>query len=160
MRLAAWRPSYEAFLAHPEPWVFLLPWARNASCLPIACDWTHAFGVTEPGDVVTFEHEPWPGSSGPPPGKLTEVRWLNVALHQGMSRYPWLKDLLPPRPSDAQNCSMCNAAAQLPPDFVCYCGGAGWVPASDSWVNKDRFVRCDRRATGETINGPREPNHG
>lgn len=137
--LAGWRTAFEAFLAAPGPWDFLGTWARDSACLPVYCDWTHAFGVTEGGDVVVFEFEPWPGVAGPPDGKLTDLRWVNIALHQGAQRYAWLKDLLPARPSDAQKCPVCNGTGQVPvpADLICYCGGAGWVPAGDSRANMD-----------------------
>jgi hypothetical protein len=136
--LAYWRPAFEAFLADPGLWGFLASWARGCPCLPVYRNWTHAFGVMEEGDVVVFQYEPWPGVVGPPDGRLTDIRWMNVAIHEGMKRYPWLKELLPPRPADAQECSMCSGTGTVPPEFICYCGGSGWVPASDTWVNRDR----------------------
>jgi hypothetical protein len=84
--------------------------------------------VTEQRTVVVLEHEPWPGISGHPNGRGTDIRLLNTALHAGMKRYPWLKDLLPQRPADAQTCSACNGTGQFPvADLICSCGGAGWV---------------------------------
>jgi hypothetical protein len=142
----AWQASFERFLAEPGSWKFLVQWARTSACLPIYCDWTHAFGLTADGDVIAFEHEPWPVPTSmqialpETPCLVSDERLLNLGLHQGAKRYPWLSALLPARPSDAQVCSMCNGTGNVPvPDLICYCGGAGWVPRGDTWVNKDRF---------------------
>ena len=98
------------------------------------------------GKVIVFQYEIWPGTSGPPDGELADIRLVNVALHEGVKRYAWLTALLPVRPRDAQSCSMCEGAGTFPAESVaalaeltCYCGGAGWVPATDTWVNKRRF---------------------
>jgi hypothetical protein len=132
LRLPEWRVAFEAFLANPGPWDFLVPWARDTACLPVYCDWTHAIGVAEDGGVFAIAHERGPRDGGPPDGELSDVRLLNVALRSGMGRYPWLEALLPRRPSDARECSTCRGTGRLPaPSGICYCGGAGWVPASD-----------------------------
>lgn len=47
-----WEAAFEAFVARPDPWNFLLAWARDSRCLPVYCDWTHAFGVNIAGRVV------------------------------------------------------------------------------------------------------------
>jgi hypothetical protein len=146
MDLATWTNAFDAFVAEPGPWKYLVSWVRASRCLPVYCDWTHAIGVTEHGMVIVFEHDPSPASSGPPDGELTDVRLVNVALHQGAKRYAWLKALLPPRPIDAQQCSMCGGTGEHPMNglgdvtrLICYCGGAGWVPATDTWVNEKRL---------------------
>ena len=135
-----WQTSFDAFLVRPDPWEFLASWAREATCLPVYCDWTHAFGVRADGTMLAFEHDPKPGCS-PERRVVTDLRELNIALREGTKRYPWLEALLPPRPTDAQDCSMCSGTGRVPEPLICYCGGAGWVPASDTWVNRDRFVR-------------------
>jgi hypothetical protein len=53
-------------------------WARRAECLPIYCGWTHAFGVTEDGTFLMFEHDPSPGAQ-PEESALLDLRWQNVA---------------------------------------------------------------------------------
>jgi hypothetical protein len=126
-----WQTAMAAFLDQPETWDWLVSWARAAECLPIYCDWTHAFGVTRHGEVVAWEHEPWAGvGSRLASGPVSDVLALNLALHQGKERYPWLAALLPPRPIDARTCSVCSGTGRLPAPAICYCGGAGWVPAS------------------------------
>jgi hypothetical protein len=135
-----WRTAMAAFLDQPGKWDWLASWARASECLPIYCDWTHAFGVTADGEVIAWEYEPWPEVSGVPTGRVTDAHWLNVALHQGKERYPWLAVLLPACPIDAQTCSMCGGTGRCPvAAMICYCGGAGWVPASDTWVNRERL---------------------
>lgn len=142
MDSAAWRTAFTRFLEAPAKWDFLLEWARRSQCLPVYCDWTHAFGVTEHGDVIAFEHEERPGYDGPREGKLTDLRLLNVALYRGMKRHAWLEELLPPRPAAAQDCSSCGGTgAAAAANLTCYCGGAGWVPAGDTWVDKGRLAR-------------------
>jgi hypothetical protein len=96
--------------------------------------------VAENGDVVAFAFEPWPGLTVPPDGKLTDVRWINVALHHGMKRYAWLSEILPPRPWDAQECPVCNGTGQFPvaADVTCHCGGAGWVPETGTDGRRQR----------------------
>jgi hypothetical protein len=138
---ADWRTAMAAFLQQPGKWDWLVSWARAGQCLPIYCDWTHAFGVTADGEVIAWEHEAWPGVAEVPIGRVTDVRLLNIALNQGTQRYPWLAVLLPSRPVDAQTCSMCGGSGRVPVPVVCYCGGAGWVPANDTWVNRDRLLK-------------------
>ena len=133
MDAETWRTAFTTFQEAPGRWDFLLEWARASRCLPVYCDWTHAFGVDERGDVFAFQHETWPGHVGPREGRLTDLRLLNVVLHQGRKKHAWLDALLPSRPVDAQDCSMCGGTgAAATPDIICYCGGAGWVPAEDT----------------------------
>ncbi len=138
MDAVQWQTSFEAFLACPDPWDFLVSWARDSACLPVYCDWSHAFGVKADGTVIVFEHDPKPGSV-PEKRIVADLRELNIALREGMKRHPWLVAMVPERPSDAQDCSMCNGTGRVPEPLICYCGGAGWVPASDTWVNTGRF---------------------
>jgi hypothetical protein len=137
--LELWRAAYLAFLQDPD-WSFLLPWARASGCLPIYCDSTHAFGLSADEQLILYEHDAPPGRP-PETYAATDLRMQNLALIQGAERYPWLTALRPARPADAQDCSMCSGTGGVPEPFVCYCGGAGWVPADDTWVNKRRLER-------------------
>jgi hypothetical protein len=137
VNVALWRSAFQSFLDQPGPWEFIASWAKESRCLPVYCDWTHAFGVTEDGSVFAYEHDPWPQASLTPANeriplnaKVSDPSWLNVALRHGMKAYPWLEDLLPERPSDAQDCSQCSGTGRIPiaADLVCHCGGSGWVP--------------------------------
>jgi hypothetical protein len=124
-----WDAAFRSFLAAPRTWDWLVPWARASRCLPIYCDWTHALGIQENGDIVSHPHEEWPGKASEADHVVTELRIVNLALHQGRERYAWLAAAFPPRPGDAQACSTCEGTGRLPPPMICYCGGAGWVPA-------------------------------
>ena len=143
---AEWESAYRTFLALPGKWDWLLPWAQESKCLPIYCDWTHAFGLRSDSEVIAYEHEPWPGTETrtllhASPCVVTHLRLLNLAIVEGAKRFPWLIDLRPARPPDAQACSMCGETGALPAPLVCYCGGAGWVPGDDTWVNHKRLSR-------------------
>jgi hypothetical protein len=143
----AWTTAYEDFLANPGPWDFLADWARAWTCLPVYVDWTHALGVRSTGSVVAYEHEPWPlpiemnNLLPVTPCVVEHPRLINLALYQGARRYLWLLAVVPQRPADAQVCSSCDGTGQLPVDVICYCGGAGWVPADDTWVNHERLTK-------------------
>lgn len=132
MDVRAWRRDFAAFLTEPGPWGFVAGWAEAARCLPVYVDWTHAIGVAEDGAVIAFAHEP--NCEGPATGERVDLRWQNVALRFGLARHPWLAELLPARPADAQTCSVCAGTGRVPVEgLVCHCGGAGWVPADDAW---------------------------
>lgn len=147
----AWTTAYETFLANPGHWAHLVAWARAWNCLPVYEDWTHALGVTSTGSVVACEVEPWPlpieMSILLPvtPCVVDHPRLINLALYQGARLYPWLLGLLPERPADAQICSQCDGTGHLPLNLICYCGGAGWVPANDTWVNHERLEKTRER---------------
>jgi hypothetical protein len=138
MDIVAWRAAYESFLAQPGRWDWAAQWARKSGCLPVHADFTHAYGIDQHGAVSAFDFEQI--GNGPPTGPIADPRIVNIVLYEGLKRYAWMADLVPLRPSNAQDCSMCEAGkAPLRAPSICYCGGAGWVPASDTWVNKDRF---------------------
>jgi hypothetical protein len=49
----------------------------------------------------------------------------------------WLEPLFPARPGDARDCSPCRGTGALPiASLICYCGGAGWIPADDPTAEK------------------------
>jgi len=135
----AWDAAIHSFLASPGKWDWLAPWARASQCLPICCDWTHVLGINGDGDIISHQHEEWPGKASEVDHVVSDLRFINLALHRGREEHPWLAALLPTRPPDAQTCSGCGGTGALPLPVICYCGGAGWVPASDTWVNRDRI---------------------
>jgi len=137
---SVWNAALTSLLASPGEWDWLVEWARASVCLPVYADWTHVLGINENGEIVSHQHEQWPGSPAEVDHVVVDLRTANLAVHQGRERYPWLIALAPIRPSDAQSCSMCNGTGTVPAPMICYCGGAGWVPASDTWVNTDRFA--------------------
>jgi RimJ/RimL family protein N-acetyltransferase len=130
----AWQRAFDAYLADPRdfPSEVVIAWAKSARCLPIYCDWTHAFAVDEHGNVHANEIEPWPlpiemNRLLPiTPTIVKNLMLLNLALRQGAKLHPWLADLFPKRPSDAIDCT-CKGK-ELPLDLICVCGGAGFLP--------------------------------
>jgi hypothetical protein len=60
-------------------------------------------------------------------------------LFQGSRKYPELAVLIPARPHDAPDCHFCKGTGREPmseqlklENIVCYCGGLGWLPPSES----------------------------
>jgi hypothetical protein len=52
-----------------------------------------------------------------------------IALVAGAERYPWLRDLLPPRPADAIDCTNCQGSGRFGPAnalFCHVCDALGW----------------------------------
>jgi len=70
---------------------------------------------------------------GMPFEPLPEI-WHTQALVAGSERHPWLKELLPPRPPEAVECTDCNGIGHLGPKNAAFCPGCsalGWrLPAS------------------------------
>jgi hypothetical protein len=80
-------------------------------------------------DGTFLEHE-----GDPFPERLTrESSEINtIALAWGTERYPWLAELLPPRPPDARDCSVCAGARRLAVGesghiYCASCAALGWV---------------------------------
>jgi hypothetical protein len=67
---------------------------------------------------------------GKPLAPLTE-EWHIKALVWGVERFPWLAELLPPRPSDASSCPECGGSGHLgnSPVLCSRCEGLGWTPS-------------------------------
>jgi len=63
---------------------------------------------------------------------ITDERTRNITLAFVSQRFPGLASLCPKRPSDAVTCRICSGATvDRFPTMMCYCGGFGWLPASD-----------------------------
>jgi hypothetical protein len=98
--------------------------------LPLASDMGGFYGLDRSGQVLEFE---WDSSE--PAQPVRDPRLLNRALFQGAAKYPILRSLLPARPVDALTCEACHGTGKtdlphhLQDKVVCYCGGAGWLPA-------------------------------
>jgi hypothetical protein len=57
------------------------------------------------------------------------------ALVAGMERYEWLVGLLPLRPTNAVDCTVCQRRGRLGPDnarFCPACNGLGWRPVDEA----------------------------
>jgi hypothetical protein len=98
--------------------------------LPLCWDMGGVIVINTDGDILSYS---WDDTLQPEVVHDSRVR--NVALLQGSVRHPELKDLLSPKPSDAQTCSYCGGTGIAPyavntteRNILCYCGGLGWVP--------------------------------
>jgi hypothetical protein len=57
-----------------------------------------------------------------------------TAIAVGCERYPWLRELLPPRPADARDCPVCGGGGSIAvpgnpgPGIICdSCRALGWI---------------------------------
>ena len=105
--------------------------AAEREVLPLLCDFGGCLAIRLDGEIVSFTWD-----------KMTDLRIesdariRNVALFQGSKKYPELRVLIPPRPSEARECPDCNGSGSmttareigLENGIVCYCGGLGWLP--------------------------------
>lgn len=58
------------------------------------------------------------------------VELTKVAIVAGMQRYPWLGELLPPRPPSAVVCPECGGLGKIGPEnayFCRHCSALGWI---------------------------------
>jgi hypothetical protein len=111
----------------PESLQWQLPYIRAHSALPLYVGWTETAGIKPDGALIKWSTEgEWPGIR-----ELQEKTWVNLALVQGAARYPELKRLVPVRPEGAHTCDRCKGAGRFPsaPEFICECGGVGWIAA-------------------------------
>ena len=101
--------------------------------LPLYSAWTATAGIRPDGELVSWITEDWPGAAD----EFADPTWVNLALVQGARRYPALKDLIPPRPREAEVCDGCGGAGAIPDlpenlkNVICKCGGIGWLPPKD-----------------------------
>jgi hypothetical protein len=69
--------------------------------------------------------------SGKPLTRLPDGSWT-LAVVWGAERFPWLAELLPPRPQDAVSCSDCAGRGRVgsTPVLCPTCEGLGWSPSN------------------------------
>ena len=130
--VAFWSPRAEQtvrrLLAGPvvsdDPWV--REQAQRLSALPVGLDlWLWHF-LSTAGEVFIVDGEFDVGKTE----RLTDRLAVLRALAWGATRYPELKDLLPPREPGAVDCSLCQSPEWATwPRIICpRCGGVGWLP--------------------------------
>jgi hypothetical protein len=109
----------------------LLELARRLDVLPVMWDMGGCVAVRPTGEIVfwIWDEEAKISVDDTPLGR-------NRALFQGAAKYPNLQPFLPTRPVNAETCVDCKGTGNLsglpeafPGQFVCFCGGAGWLPA-------------------------------
>lgn len=104
--------------------------ARRLDVLPLTWDMGGCAALRSTGEIVT-----WAWDEDEKVSVETSPLGRNRALFQGAAKYPSLVALLPPRPVDAETCVQCKGTGKVsalpeafPGQFVCLCGGAGWLP--------------------------------
>ena len=113
--------------APPAEARFQGPYIKAHDALPLYSSWLATSGLRPDGELVWWAIEPGPVEDADHP------TWVNVSLVQGARRYPPLKVLIPPRPTDAYDCDGCGGAGTIPnlpeplKDVICRCGGIGWL---------------------------------
>ena len=93
-------------------------------------DWVGAFLLKPAGDLIF--------ASWDEPVKaevVTDPAMAHVARAVGAERFPSLEHLRPERGPGSKTCSGCGGTGKLlvegkpaPDNFVCTCGGLGWLP--------------------------------
>ena len=112
--------------------------AQRTQVLPALYDWTAFGGISTNGDTVWVEYDP--PYAVRPAGPAYE---RNRILHRLAERYPSLAALEPVRPQDAIVCSSCHGTGVIRvqgvarPEFSCWCGGLGWLPAGTNLPRRD-----------------------
>jgi len=131
--------TLQEFVANPEPFLMKLDEpldlrkvAAELNVLPMFWDFGGCYAIRPDGEIVSFVWDE--------PYKLepeNDSRICNLVLFQGVKKYPELSELVPPRPSDAEDCSHCGGTGVEPTNaklgfdeerIVCYRGGLGWLP--------------------------------
>jgi GNAT superfamily N-acetyltransferase len=104
------KAEIERYLADPNPLnLDPRPFVELHNVLPLLADWNGFFGLRPNGDVLVFLYD-----DGVMVFKLeTDTRIRRVAFAQGAKTYAWLVELIPPRPSDAVDCSVCGGTGQI-----------------------------------------------
>ena len=119
---------------------------KRSHVLPLFLDMGGCFAVRPSGEIISF------GWDTPDEIRVeTNPRIRNLVLYQGSKKYPALRGFVPLRPSDAVECPHSKGKGELPEpfgqrNFVCYCGGLGWLPPGDDGI-------VEKRWTNETVLG-------
>jgi hypothetical protein len=108
----------------PETWQWQSTYVRTHDALPLYLGWTETLGIRPDGSLVRWsteqEYDGW--KSIDRPGECA------LALVRAAEQYPTLSNLVPPRPSDAEDCRSCAGFGCFPqqPELICECAGLGW----------------------------------
>jgi hypothetical protein len=130
-----------AFIADPKPYSILSDppldlrvLAAQIRLLPVVLDMGGCFGLRPSGEVASFAWDE------PRQARVeNDERIRNMVYHRAALKYPALAPLVPRRPPDAMVCSHCGGSGRcsglpdrLAESVTCYCGGLGWLPASNA----------------------------
>jgi hypothetical protein len=102
--------------------------AHRYHVLPLYNDFMGCFALRPSGECVFVAWDA-PEQAVPVQLGLPDFRVIHVARVRGALRYPDIPGIMPERPADARVCPSCHGTGQaIRPEFVCECGGLGWVP--------------------------------
>ena len=101
---------------------------NGSNILPLYPSGLGWYGINLDGDIV--------GTDGIEPLKIVKEEdptLINVALFQGIKRYPELSPLTPIRKEGDLTCPYCKGTGEysepsLTVNVLCFCGGLGWIP--------------------------------
>jgi hypothetical protein len=107
--------------------------ARERCAVPVFENWATITFLKTDGTFFDYETVDWPGARTP---EHTDL-WQRTVLAYGTRLHPRFAELLPERPAEANNCSVCEGRGWFTPrnthasEMVCAaCGGVGWeLPA-------------------------------
>ncbi len=105
--------------------------ASNQQFLPVLYDMGGCLVITIDGQFMWLDWEP--------PHRLkceSDPRIIRTVCYMASQKYSELTELTPQRPNVAVDCHKCNGTGKCVPDsisknYVCYCGGLGWLLPSD-----------------------------
>jgi hypothetical protein len=121
------------FLAQssPDP-LGLRQLAADLHAMPLYCCWFRCLAIRPSGEIISFDIESYAGVQPPGDVRIVDDQLTrNMALCQGARNDPALQILVPNKPPDAVECSLCAGKGVLPEpaaNMICSCGGLGWLP--------------------------------
>ena len=140
--------TLKAFVENSEPYILkfsdpidLRKVAAELNVLPMSLNFSACYGVRPDGEVVMIDFDE------DAPYKLhleTDPRICRLVLCQGAKKFPELNELVPIRPSDAEDCLSCGGTGIEPMNIklgfdeeriVCWCGGLGWLPKEEKQLS-------------------------
>ena len=95
--------------------------AQATGSLPVHTDMGGALVVTPECDVVQYDFET--GATRTP-----EESWRTLALVKAARKFPELRNLAPPKPTEAIDCPSCGGVGVVSGNMDCgVCWGVGWT---------------------------------
>jgi len=135
------------FVENSEPYILnfdepidLRKLAAELNTLPMMFDWSGYYEIRPNSEIVVVDFNDEPYKLKPE----LDPRICRMILYQGVKKYPQLHELMPKRPSDAEDCRSCNGTGVDPMNeklgfdeerIVCWCGGLGWLPKGEKQLS-------------------------
>lgn len=132
MNFSEWhKQKLNEFLAEPKDFPReLCDLLKSHQLLPLLNDMGGCLTLRADQKIISF---PWDN-----PWEMVEekdLRIRNIALFQGSKKYDELLALISEQSLASQQCPDCKGTGEAPvpieiqaSNFVCFCGGLGWVP--------------------------------